>query len=179
MAETSSGQTPLGSQMFRETAMSKMASADDLDHYLRVTNPSAWVLLGAVAVLLVAAIIWGCTATLPVKASTTGVLQDGKIVCFLPLGEEVTADGYSKVKAAGYDTTIASIDVDPFSQREVEAVIGSDYTLEELDLAKWSKKITVALPEELSSWDEGDDVPIEITTREFAPISYLFGGVQS
>ena len=169
----------LGAQMFRETALRKMSSADDLDHYLKVTNPSAWILIGTVTVLLIAAFIWGLTASLPITTTTTGVLKDGQVVCFLPRDENALATTESKVTAAGNDTHIVSIDSDPYSQREVALEIGSDYALESLHPSQWSYKVIVALPDELSSWEEGDDVPIQVTTKEVAPLAFLLGGVQS
>ena len=175
MAEATETQKSLGSQMFRESAMRKMSSAEDLDHYLKVTNPSAWILISAVAVLLIAAFIWGLTASLPVSMNTTGVLKNGEIVCFLPLDNNASATTDSKVTAVGYDTRIVSVNNNPHSQREVAAAIGSDYALSTLDVAQWSYKVIVALPDELADWDEGDDVPVVITTREVAPLSYLFG----
>ena len=180
VAETSDKQNTLGSQMFRETALRKMSSADDLDHYLKVTNPSAWILIGAVAALLVAAFIWGLTATLPITTNTTGVIKDHQIVCFLPLESEgVTATTDSKVTVAGRETSIVSVDDNPFSQREVGAIIGSDYAIASLNLSQWSYKVIVAVPSDLSSWEEGDDIPVQITMKEVAPLSYLFGGMQS
>ena len=179
VAESSNTQSSLGSQIFRETALRKMSSADDLDRYLQVTNPSAWVLIGAVAALLIAALIWGCTASLPITASTIGVVKNGEIVCFLPLDESTMVRTDSKVTAAGRETYIKSVDDNPFSQREVSAAIGSDYTVESLRLAQWSYKIIVVLPDDLASWEEGDDVPLQFTTKEVAPLSYLFGGAQS
>ncbi len=179
MAEATSKQNSLGSQMFRETALRKMSTADDLDRYLQVTNPSAWILVGAVAVLLIVAFIWGLTASLPISNSTTGVLKQGQIVCFLPIDEDAMATTDSKVTASGHETHIISVDDSPFSQREVAAVIGSDYAIASLNLPQWSYKVTVALPEDLSSWDEGDDVPVQITTKEIAPLVYLFGGNNS
>ena len=165
--------------MFRESAVRKMSSAEDLDHYLKVTNPSAWILIGAVSVLLVAAFIWGLTAALPLTSTTTGVLKDGEIICFLPLDEDAIATTDSKVTAAGRETHVVSVNDNPFSQREVAAAIGSDYILASTDLAKWSYKVVVALPDELASFEEGDDVPVQITTKEVAPLSYLFGGAHS
>ena len=179
MAEASDKQSSLGSQIFRETALRKMSSADDLDHYLKVTNPSAWIIIGAITVLIVAAFIWGLTANLPISTNTTGVLKDGQIVCFLPYDGEVVATTDSKVTAAGHETHIVSINDNPHSQREVAAEVGSDYAMSSLDVAQWSYKVIVALPEGISDWDEGDDIPIEVTTREVAPLSFLFGGAQS
>ena len=179
MAESSSKQNSLGTLMFRDTALRKMSSADDLDRYIKVTNPSAWVLIGAIAALLVAAIIWGLTASLPITTTTTGMLKDGQIVCFLPLDEHDVATTDSKVTAAGHDTHIVSVDDDPHSQREVSAALNSDYAIESLHLAQWSYKVIVALPDELATWEEGDDIPVRITTKEVAPLVYLFSGAQS
>ncbi len=179
MADAPKEQGSLGTLIFHDTALRKMSSADDLDRYLRITNPSAWVLIGAVAALLIAAFIWGLTAALPITTSTIGVVKDGDIVCFLPLGKEAIATTDSKVTASGHDTHIVSINDNPHSKREVDAEIGSDYAVESLRLAEWSYKVIVALPDELSSWEEGDDVPITVTTKEVAPLSYLFGGAQS
>lgn len=179
MAEVTEEKSGLGAQMFRDSALRKMSSADDLDRYVKVTNPSAWVLIGAVAVLIIAALIWGFTANLPLNSTVIGVIQDGEVVCFLPLDEKNIATTDSKVTAAGCETYIISVDGDPYSQREVSATLRSDYAVESLKLAQWSYKVTVALPDELSSWEEGDDVPVQITTKEVAPLAYLFGGAQS
>ena len=179
VAEASGKKTGLGSAIFRDTALRKMTSADDLDRYVKVTNPSAWVLIGAVAALIVAALIWGLTASLPITTTTTGVLKDGQIMCFLPIDDDAPVTTDSKVVANGYETRIVSVNDNPHSQREVAAALGSDYAVESLRLAQWSCKAIVALPDELASWDEGDDVPVQITTREVAPLAYLFGGNQS
>ena len=179
MAEASEKRAGLGTAIFRDTALRKMSSADDLDRYLKITNPSAWVLVVAVAVLLVAALIWGLLAALPITQSTTGVIKGGKVVCFLPLGEDAPATVESKAQVAGREAHIVSVDDNPHSQREVSAELNSDYAAESLRLAQWSYQVTVALPDELASWDEGDDVPVQITTREVAPLAYLFGGARS
>ncbi len=165
--------------MFRETALRKMSSADDLDRYLKVTNPSAWALIGAVAALLIAGAIWGLTATLPLKVNATGVLKGGEVVCFLPLDDSAIATTDSKVSVAGRESHIVSVNDNPHSQREVAAEIGNDYAAASLGGTSWSYEVIVALPNDLASWEEGDDVPVEITTKEVAPLAYLFGGAQS
>lgn len=181
MAEASSNQgsqDSLGSLIFRETALTKMSSVDDLDRYLKVTNPSAWVLVGAIAALLVAAIIWGFTAALPIQKTTTGILKDGQVVCFLPLDDEARATTSTAVTVAGHDTHIVSIDYDPYSQREVAERTNNDFIASQSD-AQWSYMLTIAAPDQLSTREEGDDVPIEFTMKEVAPFAYLFGGAQS
>ena len=179
MAEASDKQSSLGTQIFRETALRKMSSADDLDHYLKVTNPSAWIIVGAITALLVAAFIWGLTANLPISTNTTGVLKNGEIVCFLPLDGSQIATTDSKVTAVGHETHIVSVNDNPHSQREVAAALGSDYAIASLNLPQWSYKLIVALPSDIDDWEEGDDIPVQVTTEEVAPLSYLFGRAQS
>lgn len=184
MAEPSDKQTGLGSAIFRDTALRKMTSADDLDRYVKVTNPSAWVLVGAVAALIVAALIWGSTASLPIISTTTGVIKNGEIVCFLPFGDSPSATEIAttdcKVTASGYDAKIISIDPDPYSEREVAEILDCDYAFKTLYAAEWNYKVVVEAPDILfeTGWEEGNDVPIQITTKEVAPLVYLFGGNQ-
>jgi len=45
--------------LYRETSLDRIQSPEQLNDYLRVTNPSVWVLLTAVVLLLVGFLIWG------------------------------------------------------------------------------------------------------------------------
>ena len=45
--------------LFRKKAMDKIASPEQLNDYLRGTNISLWLVLGAVIVLLIGFCVWG------------------------------------------------------------------------------------------------------------------------
>ena len=47
------------SKVFRQTSMDRIQSPEQLNDYLRVTDPSVWVLLAAVIVLLAGVLVWG------------------------------------------------------------------------------------------------------------------------
>ena len=49
----------MGKQIFREENLKKVSSPDRLNDYIRVTNPSVWLLLAAIIVLLAGACVWG------------------------------------------------------------------------------------------------------------------------
>ena len=51
--------------IFRKSSLDRISSPEKLNDYIKVSNPSVWIILGAVAVLLVAVIIWGATYELP------------------------------------------------------------------------------------------------------------------
>lgn len=66
-----------GSELFRQKAIDKMSSPDELTDYLKVTSPSVWAVLAAVVVLLAGLIAWACVGTLPTKAEASVVVQGG------------------------------------------------------------------------------------------------------
>ena len=60
-------------EVFRRSTMNRIASADELDHYIKVTNPSAWVVTIAALLLIAGVIIWAVVAIVPVTVETTGI----------------------------------------------------------------------------------------------------------
>lgn len=49
------------------------ASPESLTEYIRVTDPGAWLLVAAVTLLLIGAIVWGCTGRLETTAAAVAV----------------------------------------------------------------------------------------------------------
>ena len=48
--------------LYRESSLDRIQSPEQLNDYLRVTNPSVWVLLTAVILLLAGLLVWGSMA---------------------------------------------------------------------------------------------------------------------
>ena len=64
--------------LFREEAMDKMSSPDELDRLMRVTDPKGWLALIALLGLVAAAVVWGVFGSVPVQVSgDKGVLLGG------------------------------------------------------------------------------------------------------
>ena len=61
------------STLYRKTSMDRIQSPEQLNDYLRVTNPSVWVILAAVALILAGALIWGSFAY--IDSFITGVAE--------------------------------------------------------------------------------------------------------
>jgi len=51
--------------IFRKSSLERMSSPEQLNDYIRVSNPSVWIILAAIAILLIAAIVWGIVYELP------------------------------------------------------------------------------------------------------------------
>lgn len=63
--------------LFRQTAVDRLTSPDQLDRLMRVTSPKGWVALLAVAALIVAGIAWSILGTLTTTVRAAGVLVRG------------------------------------------------------------------------------------------------------
>ena len=50
------------SNVYRQTSMQRIQSPEQLNDYLRVTNPSVWIVLAAAVLILAGALIWGSFA---------------------------------------------------------------------------------------------------------------------
>jgi multidrug efflux pump subunit AcrA (membrane-fusion protein) len=64
--------------LFREEAMEKMSSPDELDRLMRVTDPKGWLALIALLALVAAAVVWGVFGSVPIEVGgDKGVLLGG------------------------------------------------------------------------------------------------------
>ncbi|MBI4862799.1 MAG: hypothetical protein HY815_21430 [Candidatus Riflebacteria bacterium] len=61
-------------QIFRKQALDRLGSPEQLDQLMQVTGPRSWIALGATGLLLVAALVWAVTGTLPITVDAQGVL---------------------------------------------------------------------------------------------------------
>ena len=60
--------------------MERIQSPEQLNDYMRVTNPAMWTVLIAVILLLAGMLIWSATAQIDSYASGTAQVQDGTMV---------------------------------------------------------------------------------------------------
>ena len=49
----------MGKTIFRQKSMQKITSPEQMNDYIRVSNPSVWMILAAVIVLLAGVCVWG------------------------------------------------------------------------------------------------------------------------
>ena len=68
------------STLFRKESMERIQSPEQLNDYMRVTNPAMWVVLAAVILLLAGMLVWGASAKIDSYASGTAQVEDGTMV---------------------------------------------------------------------------------------------------
>ena len=65
-------------QLFRQAALDRLASPEQLDVMMRVTSPRAWIALISVGAVIVLVIAWGFLGTVTTKVDGGGILIPGE-----------------------------------------------------------------------------------------------------
>ena len=163
------------SGIFTKKATEKLRSPDDLENYVRVTNPSAWITLGAFACLFVGLFAWGLFGTVSTSIDVSGTCLDGDVIGFI--AEEQVADVHvgDAADVGGVPTHVASMGDVPVSYAEALDLLGSDYLASKLVGDGWAYIVRF---DGASGADfrEGTLLDIRITTERVAPLSLVFGG---
>lgn len=61
-------------QIFRQVALERLSSPEQLDQLMQITTPRGWVALAALLVLLAVALLWGVFGSIPTEAAGQGIL---------------------------------------------------------------------------------------------------------
>ena len=85
--------------------MDRISSPEQLRDYMHVTNPSVWIVMAAIIVLLASILIWSAFAVIENQASGTASVQSGVLTLHFDNPDEI------KNVSSGMDITIGGITV--------------------------------------------------------------------
>lgn len=158
----------MANQIFREKSMEKVSSPEQLNDYIRVSNPGVWIALTAVIVLLVGVCVWGIFGRLETTVGSAAVVKDGVMTLYIKeehLGK-ITEGMTVRVKDQEY--LIAAVETVPKTIPE-----GFDeymLHLSGMHVGEWVFGVT-AMDTNLA-----DGVyKSEIVVESVAPMSFIFG----
>ena len=123
-------------RLFRQKAIDKMSSPDELTDYLKVTSPSVWAVLVAVVVLLAGIIAWACVGTLPTGAQASIVVQGG--TASVSVSDSYDLGAGMRVSVESHNSAIDSVVADEHGRQVGHA---------QLDLPDGTYKGTVVVDE--------------------------------
>lgn len=118
--------------IFRDVALRRLSSPDQLDQLIRVTSPRAWLALLAAAILLAGAIIWSLVGSVSTKAQGHGILLNNGGVYLLVAHSEgrVTDLRFEPGDIVKKGDVVARID-QPSLVEEINAIRGALRVLKE------------------------------------------------
>ena len=91
------------SNIFRKKSMDRVSSPEQLNDYIKVSNPTVWMILIAIIIFLVGVCAWGYFGRLETTVSTSGEVLNGTYLAYvkednileIKEGLEVRIDGNS------------------------------------------------------------------------------------
>ena len=73
----------MNEQLFRKKSIDRVSSPEQLDAYLRVANPGVWMVLIAIAVLLMGVCAWGILGHLDTMVDAVAVCEEGSVTLYV------------------------------------------------------------------------------------------------
>ncbi len=154
--------------LFRKSTLERVTSPEQLNEYIKVTNPSLIVMLIGIFTILIAGVIWIFSSGIPKTVDLTGVavtdsVGTQKVYCYVPIAT-------SKRLATGMDVQISP----DYADREEYGFIngkilsvGSSVMTEEYLNSKFSNPQLV-IPSVTAAMQQGNVVEIEISLGEWS-----------
>lgn len=188
-----------GSSLFRKSTLERVSSPDQLNEYIKVTNPNLIVMLVGVFVVLISGIIWAFSGIIPKTANMEGVVAtdtngNRNVYCFVPFGTskrlspgmevQISPDyadreqyGYIKGIIKSVGTTVITDDylVSNFAQPKVfyPLIYSSTSTANQ----SYSQNL-VEIKISLGEWSNKAGESIEINDGTLCNLSVVIGGTK-
>lgn len=155
--------------LFRKSSLDRISSPEQLTDYIRVTNPSVWVILIAAAILLISVLIWSIFGVLPDSLKVNAIIQDGTALCYVDDTTVAKLDAGMTVKIGETSGTITYVSTLPVSIAELGEEHTDDYTLARLITGEWNYPVKA----DMHGLQDGL-YEMVITIDSIKPISFLW-----
>lgn len=118
--------------VFRKSSIDRMNSPEQLNEYIRVARPGIWLVLAAVALLLLGVVAWGIFGSVK-SVVNAAVIADGshEPYCYVRVSDmEKVRPGMSMVIAEEFEATVVSVSGDSHeatkNESQILQITGSD-----------------------------------------------------
>ena len=155
----------MNDQLFRKKSVERVSSPEQLNDYIRVANPSVWMILAAIVILLAGVIVWGCIGHLDTTLSTAVVCENDTAVVYVKEADiEKIAVGMT-VRVGDEEYAVSEISTEPIRVDDTM----SEYAIHASGLTAGEWVYAVKL-----NGDIADGVhKAEIVIESISPISFI------
>ena len=108
----------MNDKIFRKKSSDRMSSPEQLNDYIKVTNPGVWMALAAIVILLVGVCVWGVFGKLETKLSVAAVSRDGQTVLYVKEDNLSSVKGNMSVYIGDETYKVVSVSVQPVAVTE-------------------------------------------------------------
>ena len=150
-----------------------MHSVDELEKCIRITPPSAWMAVVAIAVLVGGLLSWAIFGTIATMVTTKGTVIKGQAMCFLSEDDALKMHVGDLAKVNDMTLKVSSVSTLPVSRTEAGKIAPGDYLVGALMQEDWAYQVT--FEGDTSKLPEGVPIAMEITVQRIAPIQLVLG----
>lgn len=108
----------MNDKIFRKKSVDKMSSPEQLNDYIKVTNPGVWIVLSAIVILLVGVCVWGIFGKLETKISVACESNGSEAVLYIKEKDISSVKKDMTVSIGGNSYTVTSVSAEPVSVTE-------------------------------------------------------------
>ena len=154
------------SELFRKKSIERVTSPEQLNDYIRVSNPGVWMILAAVVILLAGVCVWGFFGRLDTKKQASGVCENGKLTCYIKSDDIADVKEDTFVSVAGKEYTVKSVSSSPVRlDGEKDSYLIYLGGFSETD---WVFSVTVYAPDLADG-----EYSVDVITKRVSPISFV------
>lgn len=153
-------------KIFRQKSIDRVSSPDQLDDYIRVTNPGVWMILISIILVMAGSIVWGTFGKLETRLKVPAVAGKGNVVLYVKGEDILDIKPGQKVEIDGSEGSIISYLDDAI---KAEDVLG-DVTLSVAGYAHEDMVYPVYADIDIKN---GVHNEAEIVTDSVSPITFL------
>ena len=155
----------MNGQLFRKKSMERISSPEQLNDYIRVSNPGIWMILAAIVILLAGVCIWGVIGHLDTEISAVAISRDGVMTVYVKEADIGSVEEDMKVFVRDTECTVTDI---PGEAMAVDAEF-SEYALHvgSLQIGEWVYEVAVS-----GKFADGVHTA-RIVTESVSPISFV------
>ncbi len=104
-------------QIFRKKSLERIASPEELNDYLKVTNISAWAVLVSVIVLILGLLAWSALGRIETRLDATATAQNGVVTIIVPkVSENESLKSGMEIEIGAEYGAIDTVSVDPYGR---------------------------------------------------------------
>ena len=152
----------------KKTSQQKITSPQQLADYIKVINPSGWIALSAIAVLLCGLFAWILFGTIEEDIHAVSLTQNMETYCFLHANDVAMLEEHMVVRMGRLSGNVKEIAQTPIDYSDIINTYGQRARFLQLDVDGLSYLVTCSVP---GAIDGIEDVRIVINT--LSPLNYL------
>lgn len=99
--------------IFRKTSLDRVSDPEQLNDYIRVTNPGVWMIMCAVILLLTGICVWGVFGRLDTAVTVGAVTKNDQTICYIKETDMDSMDTGMQLKIGDATYQISNISSQP------------------------------------------------------------------